>query len=51
MRPYLIYIAIALMAFLAGYIIRGNSRGISNALYITAALFVALLILVVALEV
>jgi|TARA_B110000977_G_scaffold61288_2_gene83264 hypothetical protein len=43
MRAIVIYFAIAALALLAAYIIRGNSRFISNALLIISAAFLVIL--------
>jgi hypothetical protein len=50
MRAIVIYFAIAALALLAAYIIRANSRLISNALLILSAAFLIILGLAVVME-
>ena len=49
MRAIVIYFAIAALALLAAYIIRGNSRFVSNALLIISAAFLVILAIAVVL--
>ena len=43
MRAVVLYLAIAALAALAGYIIRGNSRLVSDILFLIAVAFVCIL--------
>lgn len=43
MRAVVLYLALALMAALAGYILRSNSRWISDVLFIIAIAFLLIL--------